>query len=134
MSENLYHNNSMFFGAPPSSFAKAKELRSNMTEAEQILWEKLKNRNIFRNYKFRRQHPIHLFIADFYCHSLKLVIEIDGDYHQTVEQQLKDFERTSILNELEVEVLRFSNGEVLSNIDEVINKICIYIEERNNER
>lgn len=74
----------MFYGASPNSFDKAKLLRNNMTEAEKILWEKLKNRNIFKA-RFRRQHPIGIFIVDFYCHDYKLVIELDGEIHLNKE-------------------------------------------------
>jgi len=66
----------MFYGASKNTFEKASLLRSNMTETEKILWEKLGNRTVFK-VKFRR-HPIGIFIVDFYCHELKLAIEIDG--------------------------------------------------------
>jgi very-short-patch-repair endonuclease len=74
------YDEGMWKGAPESSFAKAKALRKDETQAEKILWAKLRN-NQLKGYKFRRQHPIGLYIVDFYCHQLKLVIEIDGDYH-----------------------------------------------------
>lgn len=67
----------MFYGAPPYIFEKARKLRETMTPAEQILWKYLKKRQL-KGCKFRRQHPLSEFIADFYCHSLKLVIEVDG--------------------------------------------------------
>ena len=117
----------MWKGAPESSFLKAKDLRRNETEAEIILWNKLKGNQI-DGLKFRRQHPIQLFIADFYCHQIKLIIEIDGDYHLAQEQILKDEERTKILNENGVEVIRFKNDEVINNIDWVLSQIKIKIE------
>ena len=70
----------MFYGASTNTFDKARLLRNNMTEAETIMWDKLKNRSLF-NARFRRQHPIGIFIVDFYCHEYKLVIEIDGEIH-----------------------------------------------------
>jgi very-short-patch-repair endonuclease len=74
----------MFYGASPNTFDLARLLRNNMTEAEIILWDKLKNRNIFKA-RFRRQHPIGIFIVDFYCHDYKLVIELDGEIHLNKE-------------------------------------------------
>jgi very-short-patch-repair endonuclease len=70
----------MFYGASPNTFDLARLLRNNMTEAEIILWDKLKNRNIFKA-RFQRQHPVGIFIVDFYCHKYKLAIEIDGEIH-----------------------------------------------------
>lgn len=69
----------MFYGATPIIFERAKILRLNLTESELLLWYKLKER--FPGYKFRRQHPISRFITDFYCHKLKLIIELDGLIH-----------------------------------------------------
>jgi len=118
----LQHDESMFKGAPSSSFSKAQGLRSNMTKAEIVLWEVLKN-NQFEGYKFRRQHPIHNFIVDFYCHRLKLIIEIDGEYHLNENQQDKDLERTGILEFQGLKVIRFTNEEVLNNLNKVLEKI-----------
>jgi len=80
--QNLNHDESMWKGAPANSFLLAKRLRGRMTQAEILLWEKLKNKQ-FKGCKFRRQHPIHQFVVDFYCHKLKLIIEIDGKYHDS---------------------------------------------------
>ena len=117
-----YHDESMYKGAPPDSFAKAKYLRDNMTDAEKFLWEKLKD-NQLKGFKFRRQHPIHIYIVDFYCHKLKLIIEIDGGYHDSKEQNLLDAERSEILKFQELEIIRFTNDEVLGNIEFVMKKI-----------
>jgi very-short-patch-repair endonuclease len=70
----------MFYRARKSIFLKAVELRNNPTKAEIILWEQLKNKDLF-GVRFKRQHPIDIFIADFYCHKYKLVIEVDGEIH-----------------------------------------------------
>ena len=83
----------MFKGAPVESFLKAKQLRENMTDAESKLWDFLKNKKL-NQLKFRRQHPIGIYIVDFYCHSLSLIIEIDGDYHQNFDQKELDMQRT----------------------------------------
>ena len=119
------YDEGMWKGAPASSFGKAKSLRNNETKAEILLWEKLKN-NQLGGFKFRRQHPISLYIADFYCHKLKLIIEIDGEYHFTKEQIPKDKERTNMIEFNGVQVIRFSNEEILSNIETVLQEIEKY--------
>lgn len=81
----------MFYGANPLLFAKAKELRNNMTQAEVVLWEYLRTKP--SGYKFRRQHPIGIYIADFFCHKLNLAIELDGSIHDLEEVRLNDEER-----------------------------------------
>jgi cyclase len=73
----------MFYGALPLIFERADGLRKNPTEEEKILWERLKAKKL--GVKFRRQHPIWNYIADFYCHELKLVIEVDGSIHDVKE-------------------------------------------------
>ena len=78
---SISDNVSMFYNAKPHIFEKAKMLRKNMTEAEQKLWGKLKREKML-GLRFRPQHPIDIFIADFYCHPIKLVIEVDGGIHQ----------------------------------------------------
>ena len=99
----------------------AKENRKNSTDAENALWEALRNKQLGE--KFRRQHVIGDFIADFISLSSKLVIEIDGDYHNEPEQKEADLLRTKFLNEIGFTVLRFTNEEVLGNTEDVINKI-----------
>jgi len=82
----------------------------------------LRNRKI-ENCKFRRQHPIGKFVADFYCHEKKLVVEVDGGYHNEQEQKEHDEARTQIINEYGITVIRFTNDEILNNLQSVINKI-----------
>ena len=112
----------MWKGASPTIFSNAKHLRENMTNAELILWNKLKGKQFF-GLKFRRQHPIHRFIADFYCHKLKLIIEIDGEYHQRQDQKEYDIERDEILRFNDIKVLRFTNNEVEDHLDDVLLKL-----------
>ena len=100
---------------------KAKEMRENMTEAETVLWEALKSKHI--GDKFRRQHIIGNFIADFVCLSKRLVIEVDGGYHTDDTQQGLDEGRAEELKQLGFEVIRFTNKEVLNNLDKVIHQI-----------
>jgi very-short-patch-repair endonuclease len=97
-------------------------LRSNMTDAEMVLWEVLKEKKLC-GFKFRRQHSIGYYIADFYCPSKRLIIELDGQHHFTPEGILKDQERDNHLEELNIRVIRFENKEVLNNLTEVVKKI-----------
>ncbi len=112
----------LFKGASASLFGNARSMRKEKTEAEDKLWQALRNKQI-ENCKFRRQHPIGNFIADFYCHEEKLAIEVDGGYHNEKEQRAYDEARTQVINEFGVQVMRFSNEEILNNLPEVLNKI-----------
>ena len=96
-------------------------LRRKMPAPEIILWMKLKNGQI--GYKFRRQHGIKNYIVDFYCPRKKLVIEIDGENHYIINNQEKDQARDSELIKLNIRVLRFTNKEIMENIDGVMDKI-----------
>jgi very-short-patch-repair endonuclease len=78
-------NKTMYFRASPETMNNARMLRENMTQTEKLLWERLKGKQIL-GLRFRRQHPIFIFIADFYCHEARLVVEIDGEIHN---QQLE---------------------------------------------
>ena len=99
----------------------AKENRQHMTAAEKTLWSLL--RRTFYGFKFRRQHPINDFIADFICLEAKLIIEVDGAYHCEAQQQMNDQIRTDILSDMGYKVIRFTNEEVLQHPKDVINKI-----------
>ena len=110
----------MYFGATPQTFKKARLLRSKMTNAEQILWEKLKGKQVLK-LRFRRQHPVNIYIVDFYCHSQKLVIELDGAIHKS--QKEYDNNRTEDLNMYGLKVVRFYNSEIERDVDAVIFKI-----------
>ncbi|MPT30917.1 MAG: leucine--tRNA ligase [Chryseobacterium sp.] len=99
----------------------AKNMRHNATEAEDALWQKLRNKNL--DAKFRRQHLIKDYIVDFVNLDSKLVIEVDGGYHSTEEQIEFDNLRTEYLNFFGYQVLRFNNQEVLNNIESVLEKI-----------
>jgi cyclase len=111
----------MFFGASNFIFENAKLLRKNMTHAESILWAHLKTKP--SGYKFRRQHPLGIYIADFYCHKLKLVIELDGSIHDSEEVKLNDAVRQKLIEEDRLTVMRFKNTEVFSNIENVLKAI-----------
>ena len=111
----------MFYGASRLIFQKAEELRKNMTHAEEIMWGMLKGNQF--EVKFRRQHPISFYIADFYCHELKLVIEIDGSIHNLEEVKINDVIRENDLKELGLKILRFANNDVLYNRDLIMEKM-----------
>ncbi len=115
----------------PSTLEKRRYLRKNMTEPEIKLWQYLRNEQL--GVKFRRQHSIGEYIADFYCTKLKLVIEIDGESHFNDEAIEYDSIRTNFFKSLGIEVIRFNNDEVMTNIEgvfEIIQKILV--EDKNN--
>ena len=103
-----------------SKILRARELRKESTEAEQALWQYLRDRNFFGK-KFRRQHIFYGFILDFYCPKDKLAIELDGSIHS--KQKDYDFARQSVIINHGVKVLRFKNREVLTNIKDVLKSI-----------
>ena len=123
--------------ADPALYGKLKEHslqhRANPTQAEEVLWGLLKTKQL-EGYKFRRQHIIDRFIADFVCLKQKLVVEIDGLIHQLPENQISDLQRTERLNELGFHVIRFSNEEVLNKTDETLKSILDSLknQEKNN--
>lgn len=103
----------------------AKSLRKNSTDAENLLWKRLKTRQV-EGIKFRRQQPIENFIVDFVSFEKRMIIELDGGQH--AEDRHKDIERDKFLSEIGFRVLRFWNNEVLENIDgvlEVIRENCL---------
>ena len=112
----------MFFGAKAELFSLALHMRKNPTEAERVMWKILRK---FRQsgFPFRRQHPIEFYIADFYCHNLRLVIEVDGEIHTEKEIQSHDEGRTGELERFGIKVLRFTNNQILYESDLVVEKI-----------
>ncbi len=103
-------------------YDKAKLLRYPLTSAENVLWERLKNRK-FHGYKFRRQHPYDSFILDFYCYSHKLCIELDGSYHDDEFQKVYDVNRENWLKENGIRIIRFKNEEITNNLEDVLKII-----------
>ena len=99
----------------------AKKNRREMTESERVLWEELRKLNC--GYHFRRQHPIGDYIADFACLKKKLVIEVDGGYHNEPLQQQNDQWRTEFMESKGYTVIRFNNEEISNNLHEVITRI-----------
>ena len=112
----------MFRGAKPSTFRNADFLRRNPTEAEEILWHFLRDRQL-ENVKFRRQHPILEYVADFFVNELEFIIELDGGYHLKEEQRQYDLERETKLKLEQMTILRFPNEDVYYRIDYVLDTI-----------
>src|SRR4030095_6998991 len=107
--------------APPQIFANAKQLRNNLTQAELILWGYLKQKPL--GYRFRRQHPINDFIADFFSYKLHLVIEVDGSIHDNADVKEKDIEKEKWLTENGYSVIRFCNSDIEKELEKVISLI-----------
>ena len=101
----------------------SRDLSNNMTDAEQMLWQRLRRKQIL-GLQFYRQKPILNYIVDFYCPSANLVIECDGSQHYTDEGLEADRVRDEALAQLGLRVLRFDNGQVLAEIDGVVEQIC----------
>ena len=100
---------------------RAEEMRKNPTEAEKVLWEALRGNGL--GVKFRQQHIIEDFIVDFFCNEYKVTVEVDGGYHKEADQMKSDEERTARLNELGYTELRFTNEEILCDLDRVLKTI-----------
>jgi very-short-patch-repair endonuclease len=100
----------------------ARDLRSNMTDAEQILWRCLRRKQI-GGFRFRRQHPFERFVLDFYCCDAKLAIELDGGQHNEPAVKDHDEARTALLEKHGIQVIRFWNNEILLNIEGVLESI-----------
>ena len=107
----------------PKLLPLKRRLRSNQTRAEQLLWTKFRSNQI-HGLKFRRQHGIGSYIVDFFCPERSLVIEIDGDVHAIEAQQTKDLEREDYLRSLGLQVLRYTNDEVINNLDGVLEDLA----------
>lgn len=100
---------------------RRKELRKNQTKTEEALWFELRNEKL--GFKFKRQHSVGGYILDFYCPRKKLIVELDGEIHNTKEAREYDLVRDKYFRELDYKVLRFKNGEVENGIEKVLEKI-----------
>jgi very-short-patch-repair endonuclease len=100
---------------------RRRELRSNQTKAEKILWWYLRDRKT--GVKFKRQHSLGGYILDFYCADKKIIIELDGEIHNTEEAKKYDAVRDKYFKELGYIILRFLNSEVENDIEKVLDKI-----------
>jgi very-short-patch-repair endonuclease len=106
--------------------AFSRHLRKNSTLGEILLWQKLRAGSIM-GHTFNRQKPLNRYIVDFYCKRLKLVIEVDGSYHNEITQAIKDKERQRILENMGLNFLRFSEQQVRKDLDAVLRAIEYYI-------
>lgn len=104
----------------------ARQLRNNSTKSEIKLWQKLKRGQMY-GYDFHRQKPIDNYIVDFFCNKLQLAIELDGYSHEILEVWEKDKVKTKKLNELNIRILRFSDYQVMNDIDNILRTIEDYI-------
>ncbi|HBU07475.1 MAG TPA: hypothetical protein DEB09_05340 [Candidatus Magasanikbacteria bacterium] len=112
-----------------SAVEASRYLRQRQTKAEEIFWQKVRNKQ-FYNLKFLRQHPLYFqfdnrkrfVIVDFYCHELKIVIELDGTIHKS--QRVHDRERSWILKQLGMRVIRIQNEAVFKNVNGVLDRLC----------
>jgi len=100
----------------------ARALRGTMTDAEQLVWYCLRRKQL-GGFRFRRQHPFERFVLDFYCCEVKLAIELDGGQHNEPDVKAHDKERTAFLARHGIQVLRFWNNEVFTNLEGVLQKI-----------
>ena len=111
--------------APYYIYRNAKFLRKHATEAEKKLWIYLRTRP--DGFKFRRQHPLAVYIADFYCHKASLVIEVDGMIHSDPEAIEYDQQRDHCFTRMNLTVIRFSNEEVLEDFETTTGKIVSFL-------
>jgi len=126
------YNDNLHKEAIGKLYQYARELRQEPTAAEKLLWSAIRNRKL-NNLKFRRQHPLDKFIVDFYCNEKKLVVELDGGVHDVKRNKEYDDARTEMLTGLNISVLRFKNEEVMSNLNDVLKKICEVAEMLSND-
>lgn len=126
MSSSDEYAENLHKGAKASTFENARQLRRTETEAEKKLWPYLRNRQLMGK-KFRRQHAIDTYILDFYCHESKLAVELDGAIHNEEMNRQYDKARTDVLAALGIVVIRFSNDEVMNDIERVLQRIGKYL-------
>ena len=115
------------FNAHQKIFHNSKSLRQGQTKAEARLWKYVRNRKIAGK-KIRRQHPVGSYIVDFYCHECLLVIEVDGFVHLVDDNPQYDAEREKQLENLGLRVIRFTNDQVLCNLELVLLEIRKHLE------
>ena len=104
----------------------ARALRSNATDAERALWQRIRGQQL--GVRFRRLHMIEPFVIDFYCVELKLAVELDGGQHNDAENHRADVERTIFLKTSGATLLRYWNNDALANTDSILAQLCSEIE------
>jgi len=113
--------NDMFYGASSGIFSRAKALRSNQTLPEKILWSRLSKNQL--GVKFRRQHPLLRYVVDFYCHSHKLIVEVDGEVHLLDDSRTRDKLRTEEIVENGLRLILFTNEDIFQRLEWVVAEI-----------
>ena len=111
--------------------SRRRDLRVKQTEAEKILWQKLRNRQI-NGFKFFRQCSIGKYIADFYCSELRLVIELDGSQHYEENSLEYDNIREEFMKSLDIKTIRFRNLDVFKSLDEVMERVYSEVRKSSN--
>ncbi len=114
---------------PPGLLIFARELRTQQTDAENMLWQLLRGRQLC-GFKFRRQHPVAGYILDFYCREAAFAIELDGGGHNETDQRIYDDERTCILETVGIKVVRFWNHDVFNATEDVLEEIYVHLLEK----
>jgi very-short-patch-repair endonuclease len=109
----------------------ARQLRKQLTDAETILWSRLR---YVPHHKFRRQHPIGIYAAHFACVAAKLVVELDGATHGTEEEQSHDIAREAFMRERGWHTIRFPNQDIYKHLDDVLDAILRLTNQRTTER
>ena len=107
---------------PPRVLGLARHLRRGSTDAENLMWRLVRDRQL-DGHKFRRQHPVGKYIADFYCHDARLTIELDGGGHADTKQAAHDHEREQAFTTAGIRILRFWNHDVLKRTEAVLQEI-----------
>ena len=119
----------MHLSNDPSTKEFRQKLRRESTAAEHILWKQLRGKQLM-GLKFRQQHGYGAYILDFYCPTIRLCIEVDGEVHDSPEAQTHDQERTEFLEQQSIKVIRFKNEEIENDMENVVNKIKEFINNR----
>jgi very-short-patch-repair endonuclease len=105
----------------------AIELRSNQTTAEQMLWDKIRNRQL-RGFRFLKQYILDRYIADFYCSKMKVAVEIDGRIHERDDIKEYDAIREDVIKAHGIRIIRFSNDEIMHDIESVLERLVEFLE------
>jgi len=122
----------MSFKNPKKTKQLRRNLRRNMTEAEEVLWQKVRNKQLC-GIKVRRQYGFGPYVLDFYVPKVNLAIEVDGKIHLTKEQREKDLNKDVFLRDNHICVVRIKNEDVFDDIDLVVSKLETIVNERLNK-
>ncbi|CAN5404858.1 hypothetical protein BH09CHL1_BH09CHL1_18260 [soil metagenome] len=120
-------------GASPELVDSARELRRKQTPAENRFWDAIRNRSAY-SFRIRRQHPIGTYVLDFWIPSLRIAIEIDGDIHLEADVSANDSSRTEWLESRGILVVRFTNAEILDDLERVLQTIDRLINMRKHQQ